>query len=277
MYALTLLTLLFTMHPMLNIGIRAARAAGNVITRNMDRIDTLQIDRKQRNDFVSDVDRGAEAEIVAVLNKAYPDHAILAEESGAIGNTEFEYQWIVDPLDGTTNFIHGYPYFSVSIALLHKGKIEQAIIYNPVSQELFTASKGEGAWLDSKRLRVSKTGRLENALLGTGFPYRTGQDLDRYQRSLKTFTELSGGIRRAGSAALDMAFVAAGRLDGVWLTGMQPWDVAAGGLIIREAGGLLNDFNGGDNWLHGGELVAATPRVHHQMMQTMKQLKSEEA
>lgn len=260
------------MHPMLNIGIRAARAAGNVITRNMDRVDTLQIDEKGRNDFVSDVDRGADAEIINVLRKAYPDHSILSEESGLIGAADAEYQWIVDPLDGTTNFLHGYPYFSVSIALMHKNRIDKGIVYNPVSQELFTASRGDGAWLDSKRLRVSKTSQLESALLGTGFPYRTGQDLDFYQRTLRHYTEKSGGIRRAGSAALDLAAVAAGRLDGVWLMGLNSWDVAAGALIIREAGGLVNDFGGGDSWMDSGDVLAGTPKVHHQMLQVMKPL-----
>ena len=260
------------MHPMLNIGIRAARAAGNVITRNMDRVDTLQIDEKGRNDFVSEVDKAAEAEIIGVLKKAYPVHSILGEESGLVGSADAEYQWVVDPLDGTTNFLHGYPYFSVSIALLHKNRAEQAIVYNPVSQELFTATRGDGAWLDSKRLRVSKTNRLDKALLGTGFPYRPGQDLDFYQRTLRHYTEKSGGIRRAGSAALDLAAVAAGRLDGVWLVGLNAWDVAAGGLIIREAGGLLNDFSGGDNWMDGGEVLAGTPKVHHEMLQVMKPL-----
>ena len=263
------------MHPMLNIGIRAAREAGKVITRNMDRIDTLRIDRKQRNDFVSEVDRQAEAEIIAVLRKAYPDHAILAEESGEQGQQNSEFKWIIDPLDGTTNFLHGYPYFSVSIALSHKGRLNQAIVYNPASQELFTASRGEGAWLNNKRLRVSSTATLENALLGTGFPYRTGQDLDFYQKTMRNYTEQSGGIRRAGSAALDLAFVAAGRLDGFWVTGLAAWDVAAGGLLVREAGGLLNEFDGGDNWMSTGELIAANPKVHHAMLQVMKPLLAE--
>jgi len=260
------------MHPMLNIGIRAARAAGNVITRNMDRVDTLQIDQKARNDFVSDVDRGAEAEIVNVLKKSYPDHSILGEESGWIGDSNAQYKWIVDPLDGTTNFLHGYPYFSVSIALMNKDRLDQAIVYNPVSQELFTASRGDGAWLNNKRLRVSKTSHLDKALLGTGFPYRTGQDLDFYQRTLRHYTEKSGGIRRAGSAALDLAAVAAGRLDGVWLVGLSSWDIAAGALLIREAGGLLNDFSGGDTWMDSGEVLAGTPKVHHEMLQVMKPL-----
>ena len=260
------------MHPMLNIGIRAARAAGKVITRNVDRVDTLQIDTKARNDFVTDVDRKAEADIIAVLRRAYPDHAFEGEESGLTGSEEAEYRWIIDPLDGTTNFLHGIPHFSVSIALQRQGKLFQAIVYDPMRQELFTAGKGDGAFLDGKRLRVARTGHLHAAVLGTGFPYRDGQDLDFYQRTLRHYTEKSGGVRRMGSAALDLAWVAAGRLDGTWLSGLQAWDVAAGGLLVREAGGLLNDFDGGDDWLRRGEVIAATPKVHHAMLQVMKPL-----
>jgi len=260
------------MNPMLNIGIRAARAAGQVITRNMDRLDTLRVDRKQRNDFVSDVDRQAEADIIAVLTKAYPEHAILAEESGVRGKEGSDYRWIIDPLDGTTNFLHGFPHFSVSIALEHQGRLFQGVVYDPVMQELFTASRGDGAWLNNKRLRVSRTTQFENALIGTGFPYRTGQDLDFYQNTLRDYTEQSGGIRRAGSAALDLAYVAAGRLDGAWFSGLQAWDFAAGGLLVREAGGLLTDFAGGDEWMQSGELIAANPKVQHAMLQVMKPL-----
>lgn len=260
------------MHPMLNIGIRAARAAGKVITQNMDRFDPLSIEKKQRNDFVTEIDRKAEAEIVSTLRRSYPDHAFLCEESGLIGNETAEYRWIIDPLDGTTNFIHGMPHFSVSIALTQNNRLFQAVVYDPMRQELFTAGKGEGAFLDGKRLRVSSTPLMENALLCTGFPYRDGQDLDFYQRTSRHFTEKAGGIRRLGSAALDLAYVAAGRADGCWLTGLQSWDVAAGGLIVREAGGLLNDFDGGDDWLSKGEVVAASPKIHHQMLEIMKPL-----
>lgn len=260
------------MHPMLNIGIRAARAAGKVITQNVDRFDPKTIEKKQRNDFVTEIDRKAEAEIVNTLQRSYPDHAFLCEESGLIGDETAEYRWIIDPLDGTTNFIHGLPHFSVSIALMHKNRLFQAVVYDPMRQELFTAGKGEGAFLDSKRLRVSTTNHLENALLSCGFPYRDGQDLDFFQRTTRHYTERAGGVRRLGSAALDLAYVAAGRIDGCWLTGLQSWDMAAGGLIVREAGGLLNDFDGGDEWMARGEVIAASPKVHHQMLEVMKPL-----
>lgn len=260
------------MHPMLNIGIRAARAAGKVITQNMDRYDPMSIERKQRNDFVTEIDHKAEAEILGTLKRAYSDHAFLCEESGLIGNPEAEFQWIIDPLDGTTNFIHGLPHFSVSIALTQKGRLFQAVVYDPIRQELFTAGKGEGAFLDSKRLRVASTGKLENALLSCGFPYRDGQDLDFFQRTSRHYTERSGGVRRLGSAALDLAYVASGRIDGTWLTGLKSWDMAAGALIVREAGGLVNDFDGKDDWLETGEVIAATPKIHHQMLEVMKPL-----
>ncbi|MFK8081752.1 MAG: inositol monophosphatase family protein [Granulosicoccus sp.] len=260
------------MHPMLNIGIRAARAAGKVITQNVDRYDPLSVQKKQRNDFVTEVDRKAEAEIIGVLKKAFPDHSFLCEESGLIGDDNAEFQWIIDPLDGTTNFIHGLPHYSVSIALMQKKRLFQAVIYDPMRQELFTAGKGEGAFLDSKRLRVSNRSKLEDALLSSGFPYRDGQDLDFYQRTQRHFTERSAGVRRLGSAALDLAYVAAGRVEGCWLTGLQSWDVAAGALIVREAGGLVNDFDGGDEWMARGEVIAATPKVHHQMLEVMKPL-----
>ena len=258
------------MHPMLNIAIRAARAGGDVITRQMDRLDTITVHQKQRNDFVSEVDRAAEARIVETLLKAYPDHSILAEESGLLGQSNSPYQWIVDPLDGTTNFLHGVPHFCVAIALTVKGKLDQGVVYNPISQELFTASKGEGAWLNNKRLRVSKVGSLEQALIGSAFPYRDGKRLAGYMKTFQTLTEKSIGIRRQGAAALDLAFVAAGRIDAFWAPGLSPWDCAASALIIREAGGLIADFDGGTNWMETGEIVAATPRLLPHMLQVLK-------
>jgi len=258
------------MHPMLNIGIRAARAAGKVITRNIDRVDSLKIDRKQRNDFVSDVDRTAEAEIINILQKAYPDHAILGEESGLMGKIDAEYMWVVDPLDGTTNFLHGYPHINVSIALKHNGKATQAIVYDPISQELFTATRGEGASLNNKRLRVSKATKMTDALIGYGFPYRDGDDMDIHIDIVRQIMSNSTGTRRGGACALDMAYVAAGRLDGYWISGFGEWDVAAGALLIREAGGLVNDYAGGDQYVESRTLVAGNPKVAHAMLQIIK-------
>lgn len=260
------------MHPMLNIGVRAARAAGRVITQSVGRLDTLQIDSKGRNDYVTDVDRQAEADIIAILKRSYPDHAFLGEESGLTGSSAAEYRWVIDPLDGTTNFVHGLPHFCVSIALLKEDRLFQAVIYDPMRQELFTAGKGDGAFLDAKRLRVKKTQHLTDGLLGCGFPYRNKQDLDFFQRTLRHYTERCAGVRRLGSAALDLAYVAAGRLDGTWLIGLSEWDIAAGALLVREAGGLVNDFDGGDTWRGSGEVIAATPKVHHEMLEVMKPL-----
>jgi len=263
------------MNPMLNIGVRAARAAGRVITKNMSRLDAIRIEKKGRNDFVTEVDTEAEAAIIETLMKSFPDHSIMGEESGLIGKADAEFQWIIDPLDGTTNFMHGFPHFSVSIGLYQKGRAYQAIVYDPVRQELFTGGKGEGAYLDGRRIRVSGIGQIEQALIGTGFPFRQGQELDFYQATLREFTEHSAGVRRSGSAALDLAYIAAGRLDGVWLSGLKSWDFAAGALLVREAGGLVNDFQGGDTWLDSGDLIAATPRVQHTMLQTMKTLQQQ--
>ena len=258
------------MHPMLNIAVRAARAAGSVITRNVDRVDTLKIDKKQRNDFVSEVDRNAEAAIFETLKKAYPDHTLLGEESGYIGDKDAEAVWIVDPLDGTLNFLHGFPHYCVSIALQMNGKLDQAVIYDPISQELFTASRGHGALLNNRRIRVGTVNALEDALLGTGMPYREGQELDNYSRQVHEFSLRSGGIRRPGSAALELAYVAAGRLDGFWQAYLKPWDCAAGALIVREAGGLIADFNGDSHWMDNGDIVAANPKIFHQMITVLK-------
>ena len=260
------------MHPMLNIGIRAARAAGNVIVRNMDRIDRLQIDQKQRYDFVSEVDHQAEAEIIQILQKAYPDHSILGEESGLIGATDNEFMWVVDPLDGTMNFLHGFPYFNVSIALKHNGRTTQGVVYNPVSQELLTATKGEGATLNNKRIRVSKASSLSTALVGYGFPNREGDDLELHLKLLHEINSKASGVRRAGACALDLAYVAAGRMDGFWISGFGEWDVAAGALLVREAGGLVNDYAGDGNYVESRTLVSGNPKVAHAMMQIIKPL-----
>jgi len=258
---------------MLNIGIRAARAAGNVIARKIDRIDSVKIDRKQRSDFVTEVDREAEGEIIAILKKAYPDHSVLGEESGQLGDATSEYRWIIDPLDGTSNFIHGVPHMCVSIALEHKGRLDQAVIYDPLRQELFTASRGEGAWLDNKRLRVSKNTALDATLLGHNHPYREGVDLALHLNYLRHVTESAGAIRRTGSAALDLAYLAAGRMDGVWAFGMQAWDLAAGALMVREAGGLINDVDGRDNWMESGSIIAGNPKIQDLLLRGYRDVK----
>ncbi|MDH5190412.1 MAG: inositol-1-monophosphatase [Gammaproteobacteria bacterium] len=255
------------MHPMLNIAIRAARSAGNIIVRSLDRLDTLTIETKSSRDFVTEVDRQAEQEIIATIRKSYPDHGFLAEESGESGSDEF--QWIIDPLDGTTNFLHGFPQFAVSIALKHKGKLEQAVVYNPVSEELFTATRGAGALLNDRRIRVSKVHKFENALLGTGFPFKDLTHIEPFLNILKDVLSQSSGVRRPGSASLDLAYVAAGRLDGFWEFGLQPWDMAAGILLVQEAGGLISDFRGGNNFMQSGNIVAANPKIFKILLQSL--------
>ncbi len=254
---------------MLNIAVRAARNAGDIIVRHLNRIDQLTVASKDRNDFVSEVDRQAEDEIIAIIRKAYPDHGVLAEESGAHEGRD-EFQWIIDPLDGTTNFLHGFPQFAVSIALKHKGRLDQAVVYDPMRQELFTASRGAGALLDNRRIRVSKQTSLGGALLGTGFPYREQQHMDAYLAMFKALAADTAGIRRPGSAALDLAYVAAGRFDGFWEIGLKPWDMAAGVLLVREAGGLVGDFSGGHEFLATGNIVAAAPKLFPAMLREIR-------
>jgi myo-inositol-1(or 4)-monophosphatase len=264
------------MHPMLNIAVRAARNAGDIIVRHLNRIDHLTIASKERNDFVSEADRQAEAEIIAVIRKAYPGHGILAEESGSQRGDNDEFQWIIDPLDGTTNFLHGFPQFAVSIALKHKGRLEQAVVYDPLRQELFTASRGSGAFLDNRRIRVSRQTALTGALLGTGFPYKNQQHLDAYLNMFRALIVDTAGIRRPGSAALDLAYVAAGRLDGFWEIGLNAWDMAAGVLLIHEAGGLVGDLAGGHSYLENGNIVAATPKLFPAMLREIRPSLSDE-
>ncbi len=255
------------MHPTLNIAVRAARSAGNVIIRNLGRLDSLSVHTKDRNDFVTEVDKQAEQEIIHILRKAFPDHSILAEESGAHqGN---DYQWIIDPLDGTTNFLHGFPQFAVSIALRHKDRLEQGVVYDPLRQELFTATRGGGAMLNDRRLRVSNRKSLDGALLGTGFPFKSQQHLETYLDMFRALFPHTAGIRRPGSAALDLSYVAAGRLDGFWEIGLNIWDMAAGVLLIQEAGGLSSDFIGGSNHLESGNLVAGNPKVFAEILKTI--------
>jgi myo-inositol-1(or 4)-monophosphatase len=252
------------MHPLLNIGIKAARAAGNLIVRYLDRIEGMPISSKGRNDFVSDVDRAAEQVIIDTIRKAYPEHAILAEESGASGGGDC--QWIIDPLDGTTNFLHGFPQFAVSIALRVKGVLDQAVVYDPLRQELFTASRGAAAMLNNRRIRVSRQTTLDGALLGTGFPFREQGRLDLYLDIMRKLIPVTAGIRRPGAAALDLAYVACGRLDGFWELGLKPWDIAAGHLLITEAGGRISDLDGSGDCLASGDVLAGNPQIYNAML-----------
>lgn len=256
------------MHPMLNIAVRAARSAGNLIVRYVDRLDTLSVTTKKRNDFVSEVDRLAEEEIIRILRKAYPSHGILAEESGSREGDE--YLWVIDPLDGTTNFLHGFPQFAVSIALKHKGRIEQGVVYDPLRQELFTATRGTGALLNDRRLRVSRQNGLEGALLGTGFPFKMQHHLDTYLAMFKALFPQTAGIRRAGAAALDLAYVASARLDGFWEVGLSEWDMAAGILLVQEAGGIVGDFSGGHEFLATGNIITGNPKVFAAMVKAIQ-------
>jgi myo-inositol-1(or 4)-monophosphatase len=259
------------MHPMLNTAVKAARRAGSIINRASFDLDRVKVTEKQQNDFVTEVDHAAEQAIIDVLKTAYPDHAILAEESGPSANLhdENENVWIIDPLDGTTNFIHGFPTYCVSIALQQRGQITQAVVYDPNRNDLFTASKGSGAYLNEKRIRVTRRDKLADALIGTGFPYRGMDDLDEYLKMFRVMTEKTAGLRRPGAAALDLAYVAAGRLDGFFERGLQPWDVAAGSLLITEAGGIVGTFAGESDYLYKGEAIAATPKVFAQMVNVL--------
>jgi myo-inositol-1(or 4)-monophosphatase len=256
-----------TMHPMLNTAVKAARRAGNIISRATRNLDVVAVREKAVNDFVSEVDREAENAVIATLHEAYPGHAILAEESGAAGTSE--YVWVIDPLDGTTNFLHGFPQYCVSIALEHRGIVTQAVIYDPARNDLFTASRGRGAFLNDTRIRVSKRAHVRSGLIGTGFPFKELAHLDTYMAMLRDVMKGSAGVRRAGSAALDLAFVAAGRLDGFWELGLSRWDMAAGSLLITEAGGLVGDLEGNEGWMHSGNIVAGTPKVFGELLQLL--------
>lgn len=255
------------MHPLVNIAVRAARRAGNLMMRQFPQVDTLNVQTKGRQDFVTEVDRAAEREIVGVIRRAHPDHAFLGEEGGESGHSE--YRWIIDPLDGTTNYLHQHPQFSVSIALEIRGRLEHAVIYAPFSQELYTASRGNGAQLDGRRIRVSRARNINRALLGTGFPVRDTRQLDHYLPMLRTAITHSQGVRRHGSAALDLAYVAAGRLDGFWELGLQPWDIAAGTLMVLEAGGMAADLAGDPNPLPTGNIVAGNPGVFRDLVKLL--------
>jgi myo-inositol-1(or 4)-monophosphatase len=253
---------------MLNTAVRAARNAGELILRSSDNIGRLQIDQKGKNDYVSEVDRMAEREIISIIKSAYPDHSILAEESGAHQGNDFV--WVIDPLDGTTNFLHGFPQYAVSIALKHKGRIEVGVVYDPLRDELFTAKRGGGAMLNSRRLRVTNQNNLQGALIGTGFPFKSDQHMTAYLGMFRALATGSAGLRRAGSAALDLAYVAAGRLDGFWEIGLMEWDMAAALLLVKEAGGVVTDFSFNDKYLESGNVIAASPKMHQIMYQLIE-------
>ena len=258
------------MHPMLTIAVKAARRAGGIINRASQNLDLLHVSKKSHSDFVSEVDGAAEKAIIKTILDTYPNHSILAEESGTQGDQEQpEFLWIIDPLDGTTNFLHGFPQYSVSIALMHKGVLNQAVVYDPTSDELFIASRGRGAYLNDRRLRVSKRTKLSDSLIGTGFPFRDFTHMDAYMAMFKDIVPRTVGIRRPGSAALDLAYVAAGRYDGFWEIGLSPWDIAAGCLLITEAGGLVGDLEGNETHIECGRIVAGNPKVFGQLLQVI--------
>ena len=256
------------MHPILNIGVRAARKAGSIINRaSLD--GGLNIRAKRANDFVTQVDQAAEQAIIDTVKKAYPDHGFLAEESGASEGSA-DYVWIVDPLDGTTNFIHGFPQYCVSIGVQHRGALAHAIVYDPNRNELFTASKGRGAFLNDRRIRVTGQVKLADALVGTGFPFKELTRLDLYTRQLQSMMRSCSGVRRAGAAALDLAYVACGRLDAFWELGLAPWDMAAGVLLIQEAGGLVGDLKGEQTFMESGDICCSTPKIFPALLEALR-------
>ena len=252
---------------MLNVAIKAARAAGSIINRAALDIESVRVAQKQVNDFVTEVDRAAEEAIISTLLSAYPGHGILAEESGQEhGAKNSDYVWIIDPLDGTTNFIHGFPVYCVSIALAFKGKIEHAVVYDPTRNDLFTSTRGRGAFLNERRIRVSKRTQLKDCLVSTGFPFRPGDNFRAYMRMFSEITQRTAGVRRPGAAALDLAYVAAGYCDGFFETGLSIWDVAAGSLLVTEAGGLIGNFSGEGDFLEQPESLAGNPRAYGQLV-----------
>ncbi|QJR82901.1 inositol-1-monophosphatase [Alteromonas pelagimontana] len=258
------------MHPMLNIAVRAARAAGTIIVRGFENRSDIATESKGANDFVTQIDKEAEKAIINKIQQSYPDHSFLGEESGETAGSDTEYQWIIDPLDGTTNFVKGIPHFAVSIALLHKGRIEQGVVFDPIRGELFTASRGQGAQLNGYRIRTSKPKDLQETILATGLPFKNKARFGEYALSLNKIFQECGDIRRAGSAALDLAYVAAGRHDGYWERGVKPWDTAAGELLVRESGGLVTDFKGNNDPLYKGEIVAGSAKVIQGVLKHLK-------
>lgn len=257
------------MHPMLNIAVRAARSAGDFIARSFESQIILETEKKGDNDYVTQIDVEAEKIIISKIKQSYPDHTFVGEESG-LTEGDAEYKWVIDPLDGTTNFIKGIPHFCVSIALMHKGKLDQAVVFDPIRSELFSASKGSGAQLNNFRLRVNTGKDMTDSLLATAFPFKNKDELPEALRRFESIFAECGDVRRTGSAALDMAYVAAGRLDGYWEKGIKPWDIAAGELLVREAGGLVTDFAGGHDHMQKGEVVAGHPKLLQLMVKKLK-------
>lgn len=263
------------MHPMQTIAVRAARAAGQTIIRAFAELDKVEVTAKGINDYVSNVDIEAEAAITYQIRKSYPDHTIVGEENGENQGKSKDYVWIIDPLDGTNNFVRGIPHFAVSIALQYKGKTEVAVVYDPIRDELFSATHGKGAKFNDYRMRVSKRNELSETMIATGFPFKSKQHSETY---LNIFGELftqCADLRRAGSAALDLAYVAAGRVDGFFEIGLKPWDLAAGDLLVREAGGTVTDFTGNHNYFKSGNIIAGTPKVTSAIVKIARPLLSE--
>lgn len=256
------------MQPLLNIAINAARQAGDIIVRHFDQVDRIKPTAKGLNDYFCEVDIKAEQAIINTIHKAYPHHGILAEESG-IKNSDSDTVWIIDPLDGTSNYLHGFPFFSVSIAVQINGRIEHGIVFDPIRHECFMATRGRGARLNDRRIRVSKQTQLSDSLLGTGVPFRDATLAKRYMPTFEALLGKCAGVRRTGSAALDLAYVASGRLDGFWEFGLKPWDIAAGILLIQESGGMICDLRGGEEYLNHGDLIAATPKVFKSLAQIL--------
>jgi myo-inositol-1(or 4)-monophosphatase len=250
-----------TMDPLLTVAVMAARRGGDTLIRAIPKLQKIKVEQKGRNDFVSEADRNAEKAVIQTILKHYPDQAILAEVSGKLGVSD--YVWIIDPLDGTTYFLHGFPVIAVSVGLSHKGRLERGVVFDPLRQELFTASRGQGAQLDGRKIRVTAIRDLERALLGTGFPYReSNKELAPYLNMLVNAMHHTAGVRRAGAAALDLCYVAAGRLDAFWETGLAPWDLAAGALIIREAGGIVSGLDGSEDFMESGHVLTGSPRIY---------------
>ena len=260
------------MEPMVNIALRAARKAGEIIARASDRNDHIKIDEKGLNDYVTEIDTAAEKEVIYHLRKAYPNHCIIGEESGVLEGDDSDYEWIIDPLDGTTNFIHGIPHFAVSIGCRYKGRLEHAVVVDPMRQEEFTATRGRGAYLNGKRIRVSKQPKLAGAIIGTGIPFNAPsiEHMEPYLQCLTELASQSSGIRRLGVASLDLAYLAAGRLDAFWEMSLKPWDIAAGLLLVKEAGGLVSDFQAGDSCMESGHIVCATPKLFKPTLQVVQ-------